>query len=100
METIGSITTDKAASQADKVREITDKLEQGIKDLFESDRYMNYLKIMSRFHNYSFNNSLLIAMQNRMQLMLLAIHHGRRTLTDMYRRGKRVFVSLLLLHTK
>ena len=63
METIGSITTDKAASQADKVREITDKLEQGIKDLFESDRYMNYLKIMSRFHNYSFNNSLLIAMQ-------------------------------------
>ena len=35
METIGSITTDKAASQADKVREITDKLEQGIKDLFE-----------------------------------------------------------------
>ena len=46
METIGSITTDKAASQADKVREITDKLEQGIKDLFEESnnigRYVSY----------------------------------------------------------
>ena len=50
-------------TQADKVQEITDKLEQGIKDLFDSEKYMNYLKVMSKFHNYSFNNSLLIAMQ-------------------------------------
>lgn len=50
-------------SQADRVKEITDKLEQGIQELFESEKYKNYLKIMSRFHRYSFNNSLLIAMQ-------------------------------------
>lgn len=56
-------TTDSPDSRTDKVKEITDKLEQGIKDLFESEKYMNYLKVMSRFHNYSFNNSLLIAMQ-------------------------------------
>lgn len=63
MEKTGSNITDKPASQPDKVKEITDKLEQGIKDLFESEKYKNYLKVMSRFHNYSFNNSLLIAMQ-------------------------------------
>ena len=50
-------------NQEDKVKEITDKLEQGVKDLFESQRYADYLKVMSKFHNYSFNNSLLIAMQ-------------------------------------
>lgn len=45
------------------MHELTDKLEQGIKDLFESDKYKDYLKAMSRFHNYSFNNVVLIAMQ-------------------------------------
>ena len=48
---------------ADKLKEITDRLEQGIKDLFDSDRYKEYLRVMSKFHNYSFNNTLLIAMQ-------------------------------------
>ncbi len=52
-----------STSQSDKVKEVTDKLEQGIKDLFESKKYSNYLKVMSRFHNYSFNSSRLIAMQ-------------------------------------
>ena len=46
-----------------QVRQITEKLEQGIKDLFQSDTYKNYLKTMSKFHSYSFNNTLLIAMQ-------------------------------------
>ena len=48
---------------ADKLKEITDRLEQGIKELFDSDRYKEYLCVMSKFHNYSFNNTLLIAMQ-------------------------------------
>ena len=48
---------------AQQVREITDKLEQGIKELFESERYKEYLKTMSKFYSYSFNNTLLIAMQ-------------------------------------
>lgn len=46
-----------------QVKDLTDKLEKGIKDLFESNRYKEYLKTMSKFHNYSFNNVLLIAMQ-------------------------------------
>ena len=48
---------------ADKLKEITDRLEQGITELFESERYIEYLRVMSKFHNYSFNNTLLIAMQ-------------------------------------
>ena len=48
---------------ADKLKEITDRLEQGIAELFESERYKEYLRVMSKFHNYSFNNTLLIAMQ-------------------------------------
>ena len=50
-------------SQSQHIKEITDKLEQGVKDLFESDNYKNYLKTMSRFTSYSLNNTLLIAMQ-------------------------------------
>ena len=50
-------------NSADRMKEITDKLETGIMDLFESDRFQAYLNTMARFHNYSFNNTILIAMQ-------------------------------------
>ena len=52
-----------AEKPAEKLKEITDRLEQGITELFDSDRYKEYLRVMSKFHNYSFNNTLLIAMQ-------------------------------------
>ena len=52
-----------AKSEKQKVQEITEKLEQGIKELFESEKYKTYLNTMSKFHNYSFNNTMLIAMQ-------------------------------------
>ena len=48
---------------ADKMKEITDRLEQGILGLYESDRYADYLRTMSKFHDYSLNNTILIAMQ-------------------------------------
>lgn len=50
-------------TEKQRVQELTDKLEQGLQDLFNSDSYRNYLTTMSKFHNYSFNNTLLIAMQ-------------------------------------
>ncbi|MCQ5129473.1 YodL domain-containing protein [Butyricicoccus faecihominis] len=50
-------------NSADRMKEITDRLETGIQELFESERYKAYLTSMSRFHSYSFNNTLLIAMQ-------------------------------------
>ena len=52
-----------AKTEKQKVKEITDKLEEGLKELFESEKYKSYLTTMSKFHNYSFNNTLLIAMQ-------------------------------------
>ena len=47
----------------ERLREITEGIEQGIKELFESEKYMRYLSVMSRFHRYSVNNTMLIYMQ-------------------------------------
>ena len=52
-----------AKTEKQKVQEITEKLEQGLKELFESEKYRTYLNTMSKFHNYSINNTILIAMQ-------------------------------------
>lgn len=50
-------------SQFEKVKAITDQLEAGIQSLFESEKFQQYLKTLSKFHDYSLNNTLLIAMQ-------------------------------------
>ena len=55
--------TDKQTNK-EKLKQITDSIEGGIKDLFASDKYKTYLSVMSRFHSYSLNNTLLIFMQN------------------------------------
>ena len=46
-----------------RMKEITERLEQGVKEIFTSEMYMEYLKTMSQFHSYSFNNTLLIHLQ-------------------------------------
>lgn len=56
-------TQGKYPSQFEKVKEITDKLEAGIKDLMESSKFKEYLKCLSKFHSYSLGNTILIAMQ-------------------------------------
>ncbi|MCK9271739.1 MAG: ArdC-like ssDNA-binding domain-containing protein, partial [Bacteroidales bacterium] len=55
--------------------EITARLEEGIKEIFSSGKYADYLKVMSRFHRYSLNNTLLIAMQNP-EASLVAGYHA------------------------
>jgi hypothetical protein len=55
--------------------EITAKLEEGIKEIFSSGKYADYLKVMSRFHRYSLNNTVLIAMQNP-EASLVAGYHA------------------------
>ena len=50
-------------SQKDRIKEITARLEEGVKAVFESNRYKEYLACMSKFHSYSLNNCLLIAAQ-------------------------------------
>ena len=69
----------------DRLKEITDRLEQGIQDLFNSERYAAYLKTMSKFYNYSFNNTLLIALQ-RPNATLVA---GYNTWQDNFKRNVR-----------
>lgn len=49
--------------RVDKIKEITEKLNQGIQELYQSDRYVDFLRVMSKFHSYSANNCMLIAMQ-------------------------------------
>lgn len=46
-----------------QIKELTDQLEQGVRDFFESERYAEYLRVMSKFTHYSVNNTILIAMQ-------------------------------------
>lgn len=55
--------SDNIPTGKEKLKEITDSIEQGIKELFQSDKYTQFLRTMSRFHKYSVNNTLLIAMQ-------------------------------------
>lgn len=54
---------DQKQTNRERLWEITEGIEQGIKDLFQSDKYMQYLRVMSRFHHYSVNNVMLIHMQ-------------------------------------
>jgi len=50
-------------SQYEKIKEITDRLETGLQELFRSDQYKSWLKTMGRFHNYSLNNTILIRLR-------------------------------------
>ena len=52
-----------AVDRKQQMKEITERLEQGVNDIFTSEMYTTYLRTMAKFHNYSFNNTLLIAMQ-------------------------------------
>ena len=50
-------------SPKERLKEITANIEEGIKQLFDTDKYKQYLKTMSQFHRYSLNNTMLIYMQ-------------------------------------
>ena len=54
---------DNKPTNRERLQEITAGIEQGIKELFESEKYMRYLSVMSKFHRYSVNNTMLIYMQ-------------------------------------
>ena len=70
-------------SQKDRIREITEQLEAGVRAVFESDAYKADLKCMSKFHNYSLNNTILIALQYPEASLCAGYHawkkdHGRQ----------------------
>lgn len=73
----------------EKVEEITKKLEQGIQELFESEKYKKYLNVMSKLHSYSFNNSLLIAMQKPDATMVAGFTSWKRNFHRNVKKGEK-----------
>ena len=78
-------------SQLDKVKAITDQLEAGIQSLFESEKFKQYLKTLSKFHNYSLNNTLLIAMQKPDATLVAGYTTWKRQFGRQVRKGANGF---------
>ena len=76
-------------SQRERIKEITDSIEQGIKDMFNSDNYRKYLRTMSRFHNYSVNNIILIQMQCPEATHVAGFHKWKNEFGRNVRKGER-----------
>ena len=79
----------KKKTRIEAVREITEKLEQGMSELFESERYKEYLNTMSRFHHYSFNNTLLIAMQKPDATLVASYNSWQKNFERNVRKGEK-----------
>lgn len=73
----------------ERLKEITDSIEKGIKELFESDKYQQYLRTMSRFHSYSLNNTLLIAMQKPDATLVAGFNKWRDQFSRNVKKGER-----------
>lgn len=71
------------------VKEITEQLEQGLKELFDSDKYREYLTSMSKFHNYSFNNTLLIAMQKPEATLVASYNSWQKNFKRHVKKGEK-----------
>lgn len=73
----------------ERLKEITDSIETGIKELFESDKYKSYLQTMSRFHKYSFNNTMLIAMQKPDATLVAGFNKWRDGFSRFVKKGEK-----------
>ena len=73
----------------ERMKEITDRLETGIQQLFDSDRYKAYLTTMAKFHNYSFNNTLLIAMQRPDATLVAGINAWKNKFNRYVKKGEK-----------
>lgn len=78
-----------AYNRDDRVREITEQLEKGIKDMFTSEKYMDYLNTMSKFHGYSLNNTLLIAAQNPKASLVAGFKSWEKNFERHVKRGEK-----------
>ena len=78
-----------SSSRAERIKELTDRLEQGVKDLFESDRFSTYLRVMSKFHPYSLNNVLLIFMQFPGATRVAGYHAWKKDFGRTVKRGEK-----------
>ena len=81
-------------NSTERVKEITDKLEAGLKKLFDSEQYRTYLNTMAKFHNYSFNNTLLIAMQKPDASLVAGFHKWKKELGRTVKKGEKAIKIL------
>lgn len=73
----------------EQLKEITEKLEKGIQEVFESDKYKEYLNTMSKFYNYSFNNTMLIAMQKPDATLVAGYHAWQKKFERHVKQGEK-----------
>lgn len=78
-----------ASKQDKQLQEITKKLEQGVKDMLTSENYTEYLKVMSQFHDYSFNNTMLIAMQKPEATLVAGYHAWQKKFERHVKKGEK-----------
>lgn len=81
----------------ERLKEITDGIETGIMELFESDKYKSYLQTMSRFHKYSLNNTLLISMQKSDTALVAGFNKWRDGFSRFAKKAKH---SILYVHNR
>ena len=72
-----------------QMKEITERLEQGVKEMFTSEMYTKYLQTMSQFHRYSFNNTLLIAMQKPEATLVAGYQAWQKKFKRQVKRGEK-----------
>lgn len=100
-ERMKKLKTEKNANyptRGEKVAKATELIETGLKDLFNSDNYTNYLKTLSKFHNYSFNNSFLIAMQNPDARLVKGLNSWNKDFNRRVKKGEKsimIFAPLI-----
>ena len=78
-----------AGKKEQQMKEITERLEQGVKELFTSEMYTKYLRTMSQFHNYSFNNTVLIAMQKPESTLVAGYQTWQKKFKRQVKRGEK-----------
>lgn len=77
------------ANREEQLKQITDQLEQGVSEIFTSEKYTEYLQTMAKFHNYSFNNTLLIAMQKPEATLVAGYQAWQKKFNRQVKRGEK-----------
>lgn len=88
-KTPGNVAKPEKKTRAQAVKEITEKLQQGLEELFDSEKFKAYLDTMSKFYHYSFNNSLLIAMQKPGATLVASYRSWQKNFNRNVNKGER-----------
>jgi len=89
-----------AQSQSEKLKQTLDKLESGVMEFFTSDKYISYLQVMSKFHTYSANNQVLIAMQMPEATIVAGYNSWMRNFDRHVKRGEKSITILAPMKVK